>query len=619
MTHSFLASQDFLKVYQGRRREPVLIAALHECINRLQTDPSHPGLNREKIDVARGVEAFSCRISQQYRLIYSPLADARVVLLYFDNHDEAYDWTKRSRDRFRRMVEYARTWRVDASGIVPGLPMLEEDTPVPFESLDALTRMLEDGMLAYIAHLDQHQRSYAISDFTRRAGSMFIRGGAGTGKTAIAIHRVAHLAAQQELDRRSVLYLGFNRVLVRTVTQALEALSAGKLPPGVEVRTFHEWADRYLQRRNAKPEITQDPSFLNGDVKKVIDAEGLASDLGGLGVTDVVHEIRNIIKPSGVATREQYLQLERHGAGSPLRQPQREAVWHIYEAVRYTAGGRVYVEDLPAIAVSHLLHDDTYPGYRAVIVDEAQDCSRAMAQMAIALVKGDLRRLTVLADPTQSIYPSGFYWARQEIAPRGSQNVVLRSPYRSTQEIHALARSLYDSVEEAERDVIDLAPSDRNGPKPVVRIEQDEAGSREALVETVQVELADQTIPRKPQEIGILTYSNNERDSVCNLLESHGIASEVVDAGNVRLNHPAVKVLTVHSAKGLDFPSVYLYRFTGHRTDPAERRALLYVALTRSAFRLTLLCDKDTICPVLEELNPDAYQLTGPAKGLLAR
>ena len=51
---------------------------------------------------------------------------------------------------------------------------------------------------------------------------------------------------------------------------------------------------------------------------------------------------------------------------------------------------------------------------------------------------------------------------------------------------------------------------------------------------------------------------------------------------------PAVQIMTMHAAKGLEFNAVFIaYGFAGNATD-AETKRLLYVALTRAAFKLYL-------------------------------
>src|SRR5688572_25782911 len=273
------AAQDFLRAYESRSRERRLREDVDECVERFLANPRSPGLNFEKLSESDGIEVSSCRINVQYRLIVAN-DRRRFVLLYFDNHDEAYDWATGARKRIPRIVGSARTWTGDNAVVQSPTPHLDEDVPVPVESIASLGEMLANGMYAYIAHLDEVQRSYATSDFQRRNGSMFVRGGAGTGKTAIAIHRIAHLSAQQEIGRLGVLYLCFNNVLLKTVTEALRGLFGGSIPATIEARTFHAWAYAYLKDHAAEPKICQDNSVLNGDVRKAIEDEGLAMALG---------------------------------------------------------------------------------------------------------------------------------------------------------------------------------------------------------------------------------------------------------------------------------------------------------------------------------------------------
>ena len=134
-----------------------------------------------------------------------------------------------------------------------------------------------------------------------------------------------------------------------------------------------------------------------------------------------------------------------------------------------------------------------------IVVDEAQDCTTVMASLVRRMVDGDDRRLMVLADPAQTIYPSRYPDARRAWDARGRQNVVLRLPYRSTRQIHALAASL----EGDDADVVHLQPSTRDGPLPVVRVEATAREQERALVDCIAAEIADEQEERRPSEIAV--------------------------------------------------------------------------------------------------------------------
>src|SRR5690606_7458696 len=145
------------------------------------------------------------------------------------------------------------------------------------------------------------------------------------------------------------------------------------------------------------------------------------------------------------------------------------------------------------------------------IIDEGQDCTVAMARLAIALVGGDHRRLTVLADPAQCIYPNTYRWARQEFAPRGAQNIVLRVPYRSTKQVYTCATSLFDGAQEADRELLTLNDPPRQGPIPEVRVEPDRGTAEHALLELVRAETCGPESGRRLREVAVLTTTNRER------------------------------------------------------------------------------------------------------------
>ena len=76
----------------------------------------------------------------------------------------------------------------------------------------------------------------------------------------------------------------------------------------------------------------------------------------------------------------------------------------------------------------------------------------------------------------------------------------------------------------------------------------------------------------------------------------------------------AVRLMTLHGSKGLEFPAVFLtgvraglipYDAPGRGADPREERRLLYVGLTRAKDRLTLTCPGEP-SPFLEDIPKDA-------------
>lgn len=583
-------------------------------IKRLCQDDRSPGLNSEVLRLlGDALESRSARVTQGQgapRLIFAR-DDARIVALWVDYHDAAYDWERRN---YARIPEYAKAAApLRLEGMPPPVPRTELGAEIHAPDPDLLGDLETASYEEYFAALDDDQRAYVYSE-----GVSFLTAGAGTGKTSIAIRRALHLAAQPELGGGRVLYLCYNRALMLTVRRAINALGTPEMAREVEVNTVHGWADAYLQRR--EPGFSVEASVdINGawlrsampqEVPRLSEEERQA--LAGLSARDVLeNEIKHVLSPNQFDTIEPYLNLTRPESQGlvRLRRPQRQAMWALHQRIRQRRDAKGTWDDLIERAHATLAADADPPRYRAVIVDEGQDCSPAMARLAKALAADDARRLLVLADPAQELYPGTFLWARREIRPGGGRARILRQPYRSTRQIHALAASLYAGVEETRREIDEMSESQREGPLPRLARFATEREGLEAIVGWIGAEIAQ---GRPAGQIAVLTGSNRQRDEASAALDRAGLPVTTVD----RTAPPdglSVSLATVNAAKGLDFTSVYLLDPGLRFGSPHSRRARFYVALTRSSRYLCIVCCREADSPLLDDLDPARYVRIGGA------
>ncbi len=609
----------FQKALERRQRERHLGEQLNECVGLLFRDPRHRGLNLETIDRIKGMPVLSARITGAYRLILVALARAEVGLLYFDNHQEAYRWVKQHRAEIPTMLERVQEIPRTSSGatrfeLVPAV-RADEDAPLAIAEATQFAQLLDEGLSRYLTYLDDDQRRLVDLQVS---GLLLIKGSAGTGKTAVAIHRLLALARQPVLVGASkVLYLCFNRLLAQTVRLLIASLGGGDVPPEIEVKTFHGWCGEFLRTRPNLPRANEEECR-----QQVYRAFGeLAPEerttLKPLDGRFVNEEIVEVIVHNGLETFDDYLRFNRRGRPERLKQASRAAIWRCYEIARahMATAGICYYGDLPRFALRALTEGDERPVYRAIVIDEGQDCSPVMIRLARQLLEQPGGQLTVLADPGQAMFRNGFQWTQHELDVKGGNVRWLRKTYRTTREIYTLARPLVADQEDLKPDLEQTHAPERSGPRPLVVVTADAAERRALLAEWIVREVSQ----RPPGHLGILAATRATLDDLGGELERRGVPTRLLsgqsDSSGVLAD--AVKLLTIQSAKGLDFPvCVVVAPHVGDLGGPdlahrPETRRALYVALTRASEKLVVGLVDRSYHPLIEQLDLTSCEFAG--------
>ncbi|MEW6465865.1 MAG: NERD domain-containing protein/DEAD/DEAH box helicase [Pseudomonadota bacterium] len=266
--------------------------------------------------------------------------------------------------------------------------------------------------------------------------------------------------------------------------------------------------------------------------------------------------------------------------------------------------GEAYFEALAA-TVSRSVETGLVPGgqYSALLIDEAHDFEDAWLRMATRLVSPATQSLLVLYDDAQSIYQKSrrsFSFARLGIQARGRTS-VMRLNYRNTAEILALAlRCAQGLIDEraaggADDDAVPCVPpasAGRRGPLPRLIEVASDAEEAAAAASQVEAALADGVAPG---DVAVLARTKAQLNAVARELNRRGIALQSMGGSDFRhfdWAAPTVKLVTLHSAKGLEFPFVAiagLHRMPAREESLDEAARLLYVGMTRATQRLVLL------------------------------
>lgn len=240
--------------------------------------------------------------------------------------------------------------------------------------------------------------------------------------------------------------------------------------------------------------------------------------------------------------------------------------------------------------------------FDAIFIDEAQDLSGDMFRALLLLLK-DGGDLVIAFDSYQDLYRRRSSWSALGIRAAGRVH-HLRKAYRNTAEIHDFTqRFLGLEKKQAQQLSLDLV---FQGEAPLIRA----FGSAEAIEDFLIGDLVEAvgTGEYKRSEIALIyddkvysgerfAYDNRALPMrLLNRLNEAGIpatwvsqdvrAKEMFDATTDR-----VSLISIHSAKGLDFDLVYLVGMDRiHVTEKSwpGLKMLTYVAMTRAKYRLVI-------------------------------
>ncbi|MBK6294941.1 MAG: NERD domain-containing protein [Rhodoferax sp.] len=272
-----------------------------------------------------------------------------------------------------------------------------------------------------------------------------------------------------------------------------------------------------------------------------------------------------------------------------------------------------YFEELASI-VQRALDIGLVPGgqYTALLIDEAHDFQDAWLHMSVKLVTPATRSLLILYDDAQSIYQQRrrkFNFASVGIEARGRTS-ILRLNYRNTAEVLALAMHcaqglLADQPEtEDEMQTVHPTSAGRRGPLPVLL----EAPNARAEATLIAQRIADAVADgAAPGDIAVLCRIKKHMDVIEQaILHQHIPCHSMNSPGHRAFDwaQPNVKLITLHSAKGLEFPMVFIagldaMPFMNESLEDEVR--LLYVGMTRATQQL-LLCSAGT-SPIVQRVK----------------
>jgi len=489
---------------------------------------------------------------------------------------------------------------------------IEEIIQQPIREVSSEDELREfvDGkrsLMDFLLYLDSDQEQ--LVDWGRGGGPTLVKGAAGSGKSTIALYRARNLcveAAQSLLPHRT-LFTTYTNALVKSSDQLFSHL-IGDNEETMDVTTVDKLAMSIVRSIEGAISVTNDAQLREAikASKFNIKVSGtdeekrmLQNQIIRLSDNYILEEIAWVIEGRGISSLDEYKKEDRTGRGIGFPEKVRGLIWQIFENYQaYLANENFISWGMLRKRALEYVKTGKWKGekYNYVFIDEAQDLTPVAIQLCLEVCESPVG-LFLTADAGQSIYNRGFSWNRvHENLNVAGRTRILKRNYRTTREIGTAANSILLNTDSSDEEVLHQFYV-HSGPKPLLFEASDENEMIFWLVKRIRIALQKLRLPIS--SAAVLSRTNSQAEEIAGLLSAKGLQTEYMPGRSLDLNKECVKSLTIHSAKGLEFPIVAIPfaeegNFPRERDYPDEeavielelQRRLFYVGCSRAMRRL---------------------------------
>lgn len=460
--------------------------------------------------------------------------------------------------------------------------------------------------------------------FLPPVGVYLVKGVAGSGKTTIAMARALQL--YNLLHDESLFCQNTINVGVFTYNKALKQYINGLFDTNsqrinhdqfhLEVTTVHSYISREcLQGLNYR--TIYDPEFTDL-IHKHINFKELTPNLCNRKPDFFCDEFK-WFKGMMIHSLDEYLKTRRKGREGRLSDDDKKVMWQLYEKVYadQKERGEILYDDFPNIAMKNKVE----PFFDAIIIDEAQDLSKACLTYLSRLVKEETQSIMILADAAQSIYTNGITWKDAGFAVHGSRSIELKQNYRNPVSVYKVASCIIGKVHDSEDFVNDGAEcARRQNTAENEKVTIIHCGTQEKEREVLLKCLNYLRKSHSDCSVGILVKTNAEKNSFSKFLRDNKF--EPVDL-NLKAQMSRFKItsdiymVTIHSAKGLEFDYVVILDVNESNFVSAgedfelndQIRKLLYTSLTRARKNAYIFSSEMEYSKMLDDIDKELIKM----------
>lgn len=497
------------------------------------------------------------------------------------------------------------------------LHIFDNNTNIDDELLQEVLASADNDKMKNIVNTIQAEQNTVIRNTDDK--NLIVQGIAGSGKTSVALHRIAFLLYKMEnLNSNNVLIFSPNKIFSEYISNVLPELGESntmqttindfldmEIKEFRHVETFTAFIERsYQDRENYEFIKYKQSDRVYDDIDEYINSmcekARFLDDLFTRDYSYTKSELDYMLNvryekfPLGERIKfmaEKISENNFNGSISRSKKIMRE----LYDRINIERDlVKIYIDffnsryskikkDISYIKNDKdMLHYDdaclyvymkcklygyNYNTYiKEIVIDEAQDYSLGQLKLISKIFRN--ASYTILGDINQTINPYYRYESLEDIKKilPDSKYIELTKTYRSSEEI----------VEYSNR-VLGLnhvTAIRRNKPVPVDEVVEGELNSQ------LRHDIEECMVHGK--SIAIITKNQDECDKIYKMLSDTGISK--IDNSSKKFNRKFI-VVPVYMAKGLEFDSVIIYTDKNNKYTKDEKY-LYYVAITRAQHKL---------------------------------
>jgi DNA helicase-2/ATP-dependent DNA helicase PcrA len=486
------------------------------------------------------------------------------------------------------------------------------------------------------------------------AGHCLIKGVAGSGKTTVSIYRIPFLLNNYCYEQDdAILMLTFNRTLSKYLKYQYDKIDEenkidfltliGASKDKVTIETVDSLIRRYFCRYKNKHNLNLEMTTENSVLYPVINAGilELKKSFPDVYILDqkyakfLLDEI-DWIKSCHYLELEEYQHADRLGRmhrknlerGPQKLQKNSDTRRAIFELMLYfdqklREKGLIYIKDAAVLALKEA-KEQVEKKYTHIIVDESQDLTRVQLEFISCLYyPKEYSSIMFACDVAQSIYPHSWLVKGRSFTSIGfdmtGKSSVLSKSYRTTTQISQAAYSLIQNDPVLLEDENFVVPSliDRQGSFPVYRAFSNVPEEAEYIAQELKNHVLKQYELR---DIAVIATRRNQLAEIKEYFDKWGICATL--AKELDFEENAVKLLTMHSIKGLEFKVVFIIGLNNNiipyslyqeleeqQVQETTDRKLLYVGMTR-ANDLLYMTSSRVPSKFIKEIDPKLLKLS---------